>query len=315
MIASGDTLELWHRRACKGAYYVQFAVIPYENTFDLAVNTFKSQQGDIELEGSGGVTEQWVEDYVSAQTSAFVTNTELGTVLEAYPTTSSMNTAISTATSDKVTGSSVGQAPAILSATSVYASDWATLSSTADENTMYVVLPDPVLLTRVKYTTDSGLPDWEGDIVGSIIGGDGSPTSQIPNVRQAKEIVIGSNVTSIEDSSFYWLSGLTSVTIGDNVTSIGNDVFFACHSLTSMTIGDNVASIGSNAFYLCDGLTSMTIPDSVTSIGESAFEDSTVNEVTFSGKTKATVQGMNNYSWVLPSGCVIHCTDGDITIA
>ena len=29
---------------------------------------------DIDAEGSAGVTEQWVEDYVSAQTSAFVTN-------------------------------------------------------------------------------------------------------------------------------------------------------------------------------------------------------------------------------------------------
>ena len=53
--------------------------------------------------GSGGVTEEWVQNYVSAETSAFVTDTELGTVLEAYPTTSSMTSAISTAVSAKVT--------------------------------------------------------------------------------------------------------------------------------------------------------------------------------------------------------------------
>ena len=53
--------------------------------------------------GSGGVTEQWVQDYVSAETSAFVTDTELGTVLEAYPTTSEMNSAISSAIGDVLT--------------------------------------------------------------------------------------------------------------------------------------------------------------------------------------------------------------------
>lgn len=58
---------------------------------------------DIDAEGSAGVTEEWVQEYVSAETSAFVTDTELGTVLEAYPTTSSMTSAISTAVSAKVT--------------------------------------------------------------------------------------------------------------------------------------------------------------------------------------------------------------------
>lgn len=59
---------------------------------------------EIDAEGSGGgVTEQWVQDYVSAQTSAFVDSTELGTVLEAYPTTSDMTSAISNAVSAKVT--------------------------------------------------------------------------------------------------------------------------------------------------------------------------------------------------------------------
>lgn len=62
-------------------------------------------------------------------------------------------------------------------------------------------------------------------------------------------------------------------------------------------------------------LTSVTIPNSVTSIGSMAFEycDSLAS-VTFSGKDIATVQGMANYSWKLTSGCVIHCTDGGITL-
>ena len=53
-----------------------------------------------------------------------------------------------------------------------------------------------------------------------------------------------------------------------------------------------MTSIGGQAFIGCSGLTS----------------------VTFEGKTKSQVQGMSNFSWNLRSGCVIHCTDGDITL-
>ena len=48
MIADGDILNISYTKqvAPHSDYYIQFAVIPYENTFDLAVNIFKSQQGD-----------------------------------------------------------------------------------------------------------------------------------------------------------------------------------------------------------------------------------------------------------------------------
>ena len=60
---------------------------------------------------------------------------------------------------------------------------------------------------------------------------------------------------------------------------------------------------------------SVTIPESVTNIGDFAFDGCVgLASVTFSGKDKETVQGMANYSWALNSGCVLHCTDGDITI-
>ena len=76
-----------------------------------------------------------------------------------------------------------------------------------------------------------------------------------------------------------------------------------------------MTSIGHGAFNGCRGLTSVTIPASVTSIGDWAFYDcSGLTSMTFSGKDKATVQNMGYYPWSLISGCVIHCTDGDITI-
>ena len=58
-----------------------------------------------------------------------------------------------------------------------------------------------------------------------------------------------------------------------------------------MIIGDGVTSIGDSAFTNCPSLMSVTV-----------------------AKDMATIQGMANYSWSLNSGCVIHCTDGDITL-
>ena len=99
------------------------------------------------------------------------------------------------------------------------------------------------------------------------------------------------------------------------MTSIGDYVFSTCAYLTSVTIGNNVTSIGYGAFNGCSGLTSVTIPSNVTGIGEYAFSYcGELTSVTFSGKDKATVQGMAYHYWELPSGCVIHCSDGDITL-
>ena len=181
--------------------------------------------------------------------------------------------------------------------------------------------------------------DWSGEINQQTMIADGLYNDEEfnwPNNPQTVEI--GINVTSIGNYVFNHCIGLTSVTIPSSVTSIGDYVFYFCRGLTSVTIPNSVTSIGYQAFYGCSGLTSVTIPDSVTSIGPSAFENcisltsvtipssvtsigtvafygcSGLTSVTFSGKDKATVKGMTNYSWELKSGCVIHCTDGDIAI-
>ena len=128
-------------------------------------------------------------------------------------------------------------------------------------------------------------------------------------------LTIPSSVTSISDQAFGGCSGLTSLTISESVTSIGEYAFGGCSGLTSLTISEGVTSIGSGAFSGCSGLTSVTIPSSVTSIGDWALGDcSNLINVTFSGKDNKTVKNMANYSWGLATGCVLHCTDGDITI-
>ena len=190
----------------------------------------------------------------------------------------------------------------------------------------------PVSTTYVKYTAASGLPDWEGDIVGTL------NSNSIPDRLSSESVEVGTHVTSIGSYAFDSCTNLTSVTIGNGVTSIGQSVFWGCTNLTSVTIPDGVESIGSHAFRECSGLTSVTIPNSVTSIGEWAFDScsglrrvtigngvtsigngafhncTSITSVTMTGKDISTVQGMTNYSWNLPTGCVIHCSDGDITL-
>lgn len=159
----------------------------------------------------------------------------------------------------------------------------------------------------------------------------------IPDKDYVEVVEIGSHVTSIGDEAFAGCSGLTrvtmpdsvtsigfmafgdttitSVTIGNGVTSIGESAFNSCTYLTSVTIGNNVDSLGISAFAGCNGLTGITIPNSVTNIGYGAFMScDNLMDVTFPGKNTATVQGMSNYRWDLPSGCTIHCTDGDINL-
>ena len=112
-----------------------------------------------------------------------------------------------------------------------------------------------------------------------------------------------------------WIKEPQTIEIGTNVTSIGVWAFQFCMALTSVLIPDSVTIIRDCVFYYCQSMRSVTIPDSMTSIGNDAFDGCVaLTSITFSGKDKATVQGMTNYSWGLKNGCVIHCTDGDITI-
>lgn len=137
----------------------------------------------------------------------------------------------------------------------------------------------------------------------------------IPSVIYAKDVVIGSAVTSIDDGAFEQCHDLTSVTIPGSINIIGDGAFLGCIALASAVISEGVETIDQGAFTNCKVLNNITIPSSVQNIGEGAFFScEALYSITFSGKDRQTVQGMDKYPWQLQTGCVIHCTDGDITI-
>ena len=110
-----------------GSVEYKVVVAGVGETFKITQIVTDSTVFDIDLQAPAGTaTQEWVENYVTAQTSTFIDET-----------------ALSAATSDKVTGSAIGSAPVVTNAVAVYASVWASMSASANANTLYVVLSDP----------------------------------------------------------------------------------------------------------------------------------------------------------------------------
>lgn len=108
--------------------------------------------------------------------------------------------------------------------------------------------------TAAKYTAESGLPGWEGDIVGELT------IDSIPNISNAEVVEIGSHVTSIGTQAFYSCDGLTSVTIPNSVTEIGNSAFDHCNGLTNVAIPSSVVTFGNNIIMGCNNLHTVNLP-------------------------------------------------------
>ena len=129
-------------------------------------------------------------------------------------------------------------------------------------------------ITITGYTGPGGtvtIPDSIADLpVGTI--GDSAFSFYTTNLTN---VIIGSNVTSIEDWAFELCLSLASVTIPNSVTNIGNGAFANCSSLSNVAVGTNVTVIGDSGLAFCTSLTSLTIPSSVTSIGVNAFSGCT----------------------------------------
>lgn len=155
-----------------------------------------------------------------------------------------------------------------------------------------VFLGYETIKTKVRYTAASGLPAWEGDIVGQIVGSSGQATTQIPNISSA-----------------------TSIEIGSKVTGIGDYAFYNCSNLSSMTMTDGIRTIGSYAFDTCTGLNEITMSNGLTSIAATSFDNcSNLSIVNWTGKTISDAYNVTDYPWGLANGTTIHCSNGDLTV-
>ena len=109
---------------------------------------------------------------------------------------------------------------------------------------------------------------------------------------------------------FSGCSKLETVIMPNTITTIDGYAFQNCSTLVNITLSNSVSRIDARAFVGCSNLTNLTIPKSVTYIGTYAL--TSLKEATYEGT-------MNEWETItknapFSSGCIIHCTDGDITI-
>ena len=90
-------------------------------------------------------------------------------------------------------------------------------------------------------------------------------------MKSIKKVVIGDNVTNIDDYAFSNCDGLTTVILGNNVKTICAYAFSGCVNICSIDIPNSVKDIRNRAFMGCRSLTSITIPDGVETIGNQVF--------------------------------------------
>ena len=147
--------------------------------------------------------------------------------------------------------------------------------------------------------------------------------------RGLTDIRIPDSVVDIRDKAFMLCTGLTNLTIGNGVKSIEYAAFAGCVELANVTIPNGVVNIGDCAFSGCDKLANIVISESLNHIGSYAFGGiACVDEWAFDGcrnlisisftgtiaDWKNITKG-SNWNYAVPTDCVIHCTDGDITIS
>lgn len=128
---------------------------------------------------------------------------------------------------------------------------------------------------------------------------------------------IPNNVVSIGQCTFSDCSNLLTITIPSSVISIENSAFKSCSSLTSIIIPNAVTQIEDSTFYNCSSLTSITIPESVNVIGSHSFGLCTsLKSITFNGTIEKWETMPKGAQWKVnvPDTCIVHCTDGDVTI-
>lgn len=159
------------------------------------------------------------------------------------------------------------------------------------------------------------------------------------NCSALTNIVLRSSITNIENMAFYQCENLNDILLPSNIKELVSHTFAFCRNLSNITFSEGLTTIGWNAFFGCTGLINISFPNSLTRIESGAFTrcsnlsyieiQSNINyiaydsfsectnllNITINGKNSSTISNMlSTHYWGLPSGCVIHCEDDDITV-
>lgn len=127
-------------------------------------------------------------------------------------------------------------------------------------------------------------------------------------------MTLPSSVKNIGRYAFGGTTNLTSLTI-TNAGPIIDGYFIESSDITSVTINSTTATLDPVCFYDADNLQTVTFNCHIKGAGNNMFASSpSITSVTFTSYTMAAVQSLAYYPWSLPTGCTIHCTDGDITL-
>lgn len=134
---------------------------------------------------------------------------------------------------------------------------------------------DVIIPTKVKYTSESGLPEWTGNVEGALIGSPTGPNTKIPNVASSEEITLGDGIITVGNRAFLSCTTLKSIYIPDTVIAMGINCFESCTQLSGVVVPKDITAIPNWSFYRCSSLESVGLPDGLSSIGAGSFHTCT----------------------------------------
>lgn len=121
--------------------------------------------------------------------------------------------------------------------------------------------------------------DYQGDItIPAQIIVDEQPIRVVGIAQEAfygcddvTSITLPEGLTTIEDSTFEFMSGLTEIVIPDSVTHIGKCAFCDCDNLKKVVLPFGLKYLSAEMFESCGALEKIILPQSVKTIGDGCF--------------------------------------------
>lgn len=139
-------------------------------------------------------------------------------------------------------------------------------------------------------------------------------------------VTLGSGISTVGESMFYYANGLESIDVPEGYTSIGYEGFASCSALKSVTLPSTINAIAAEAFYGCSALESFTIKVAAPiAITADVFEDVDLNTCVLNVPEegveayKADTQWgkFKNINGIMPSGVndVVSSIDASVSVA